>query len=361
MTSALASAPSETAAPRRLSEIREDVRHLAGRGRIDEAIALMRRLVAAVPDEPRLGRELIVLLQVAGRTVEADVVAVRLDPTDVAAWRRLARYHRRRGELDRFEWALRGWRDADPDCPTGRHFAAVADSLRGRGEPEGAPEGYVRDLFDSYAHRFDEHLLSLGYRAHEAVADEMVRRLPESASGHRPVVGDLGCGTGLVGQAIVERLGGRVRPGLVGVDLSPQMLGRAADRTLPDGGPVYDELVLGDLTSFLAERPGAFDAIATADTFIYLGDLRPVFEVAATALRPGGRLVASIERAAPEVAADVGYRVLTSGRFEHRIDWVISELTRVGFVDVVATEFVVRQENGSPIPGAVVTATVGSA
>ena len=137
------------------------------------------------------------------------------------------------------------------------------------------------------------------------------------------------------------------------------VLERAADRTAPHGGHVYDELVLGDLTSFLADRPRAFDAIVTADTFIYLGDLRPVFEVAACALRPGGLMVASIEQAAPDVDPDVGYRVLTSGRFEHRIDWVTAELTRVGFVDVAATEFVVRQEDGAPITGAVMTATIG--
>src|SRR6202012_4484032 len=73
---------------------------------------------------------------------------------------------------------------------------------------------------------------------------------------------DLGCGTGLCGPLL--------RPWaarLVGVDLSPKMLSKAAARG------VYDQLNCAELTQWLAEEAQPFDVIVCADVLCYFGDL----------------------------------------------------------------------------------------
>ena len=51
---------------------------------------------------------------------------------------------------------------------------------------------------------------------------------------------------------------------------------------------VYDDLHRGDLVTFLVERPQSYDVLTAAATLIHFGDLRPVFDAAAVALRDRG-------------------------------------------------------------------------
>ncbi|NIP27148.1 MAG: methyltransferase domain-containing protein, partial [Phycisphaerae bacterium] len=69
---------------------------------------------------------------------------------------------------------------------------------------------------------------------------------------------------------------------LVGVDLSRAMLEIAKRSRL------YDELKQMDLIAFLRANSNAFDILVSADTFVYLGDLRPVFAAAVSAIRKDG-------------------------------------------------------------------------
>jgi predicted TPR repeat methyltransferase len=104
------------------------------------------------------------------------------------------------------------------------------------------------------------------------------------------------------------------------------MLDRARDRGL------YDALVCEELTAFLARSPGAFDLIVATDVLIYFGDLAPLFEATAAALRPGGWLAVSFEDAdadagVPGVASrgqpGLGYSFRPSGRFAHALSYVL--------------------------------------
>ena len=116
-------------------------------------------------------------------------------------------------------------------------------ALIGRGDAPGAlPQAYVARLFDDYAPRFDKHLTkNLGYRAPALIAEA----LSAVASGRRFASAlDLGCGTGLMGEA----LRGRVDR-LTGVDLSAAMIAKARERG------VYDELVVGDAAAMLGREP----------------------------------------------------------------------------------------------------------
>src|SRR5262249_17531057 len=112
------------------------------------------------------------------------------------------------------------------------------------------------------------------YHGADLVAEALQRLSGECASLQ---VLDAGCGTGSIGKLI----GGRVRR-LDGVDLSPEMLGRAK------GKRTYDQLHEGDLVEFLAGRPDSYDAVTSAATLIHFSDLRPVLDAAAIALRDDG-------------------------------------------------------------------------
>ena len=39
---------------------------------------------------------------------------------------------------------------------------------------------------------------------------------------------------------------------------------------------VYDDLIVAELTAYLQSAAGSYDLIASADTLVYFGDLRPV-------------------------------------------------------------------------------------
>ncbi len=189
---------------------------------------------------------------------------------------------------------------ADPDDVV---LAHLVDAMDGTTSAK-APERYVSQVFDSYADRFDDHLVGhLGYRAHEMVAGIVAEALP---AGTEARILDAGCGTGLCGpllRPVAERL--------VGVDLSARMLAKAGERG------VYDALVQDELARFLNTTTERFEAIVSADVLCYVGDLRGVFQAATRALSDGGLLAFTVER-----QPDPGFRLTPSGRYAHGLDHV---------------------------------------
>jgi predicted TPR repeat methyltransferase len=141
---------------------------------------------------------------------------------------------------------------------------------------------YVRNLFDQYAGRFDRELVeTLGYSA-----PALLRAALDRTGGDRRYerVLDLGCGTGLMGEAIRDRA-----DELAGVDLSPNMIVAAKRKN------IYDRLIAGDLIECLAAETAPFDLILAADVFVYLPDLNPIFKAAAEKLSASGLIAFTVE------------------------------------------------------------------
>jgi predicted TPR repeat methyltransferase len=146
--------------------------------------------------------------------------------------------------------------------------------------------------------------------------------------------------------------GARVAPyarRLVGVDLSEGMLALAREKN------VYDALTKAELTDYLRDARDAFDVIVSADTLVYFGDLESVFAAAAGALRPNGIFVFTLEHAAGGAAA-VDYRLETHGRYSHARAYVEQVLTRSGLQPTIA-HAELRMEAGAPVAGLVIRAT----
>lgn len=270
MTMTVLAAPPE----RTLRSWHDEVRALHAAGRTCEAVELLGRLVEAAPDRPRLRRDLMTLLRADGRSVDADRMAVELDPTDASAWCRLSCHARRTTDLDLFVESSLGWERARPGDPTVAHFASIARQIRD-GRTYARPErGYITELFDNYADRFEGHLEQLGYRGPDVVADLVADLMADGVLALDSTVADLGCGTGLVGDRLRTTTPWDGR--LTGVDLSPRMLEHTAARAI-DNAPVYDSVAEADFVEYLdLVGPSGLDVVLAADAFIYVGDLRPI-------------------------------------------------------------------------------------
>ncbi|HYD78214.1 MAG TPA: tetratricopeptide repeat protein [Paucimonas sp.] len=220
-----------------------------------------------------------------------------------------------------------------------RHLIAA---LSGE-NPEYGSSQYVQKLFDNYANSFDTHLVKeLEYVGPEKLV-ALIRRHAEPPPAKWDVL-DLGCGTGLVGSAIAAD-----KCRLVGVDLSPGMLEKARALNL------YDRLEQADLLVMMrSEKASSYDVIIAADVFIYVGRLDEIFAEAKRLLRPGGRFAFSVEAGESSSAGDeavgAGYRLTTTARYVHTVDYLdrLSHLNGFRKLEIMSSP--VRVDHGKPVP-----------
>jgi predicted TPR repeat methyltransferase len=196
------------------------------------------------------------------------------------------------------------------------------------------PAPYVRHLFDQFAEGYDRRMLDeLSYCAHRilrGLADMVMAAEPGTLD-----VLDLGCGTGLAGEAFKD-----LARRLDGVDLSPGMIERARCRGL------YDALAVGDVESIGAEEGRAYNLIVSADTLVYLGNLGTVFRGAAQRLKPGGFFLFTVEQ-----KTGAGYGLGSKRRYGHSEPYLREEAARAGFEIMGLLECSPRREANMPVAG----------
>jgi predicted TPR repeat methyltransferase len=233
------------------------------------------------------------------------------------------------------------WQASDPNDPIPQHMLAA---MGGAQRPRRASDGYVRATFDDFAESFDRNLQELGYRAPQ-VLWEAVSGACSLESRSALAVLDLGCGTGLCGPFLRP-----VARRLVGVDLSPNMLSKAAARA------VYDQLNCGELTQWLAECMQRFDLAVAADVLCYFGDLSAAFANVHSVLLPGGHFACSLEALPADASVADGYVLRPHGRYQHERSYVEQVLANAHLEIVsIATE-TLRYERQDPVTGLLVVA-----
>lgn len=236
----------------------------------------------------------------------------------------------------------------EPEDVGAQHFVTA---LSGQ-NPDHPAESYVRNLFDQFAGTFDRHLLAaLGY----TIPRDLIDALLAAGSPNPPWdVLDLGCGTGLVGREIAPHA-----RSLIGIDLSPKMIGRAAESGL------YTQLKVADLGAALnAEPANHYDVVTAADVFLYVGKLDSVVSAARRVLRSGGMFAFSVEAAERNPSAmradGLGYQLMPTGRYVHFESYLRSLALRNAFEIKLFRAIRVRTEHRRPVMGWITVWTCNS-
>ncbi|QSA96396.1 tetratricopeptide repeat protein [Methylococcus sp. EFPC2] len=311
--------------------------------RMAESIAAYRKAIAADAGRPEPRYKLSQALLAEGRLAEAeDEMRGYLSqrPETSSAYEALGRIlilQERQGEL---AGVLEDW---ERNLPGDHRLEHARAAWSFQAAPARASDGYVRQVFDGFAENFDATLKKLDYRAPQALV-EALHETGDMGEGKADIL-DAGCGTGLCGP-LLRPLAKR----LVGVDLSAGMLAKAGELG------IYDALHEAELGDYLQRQAGAFDVVLSADTLVYFGDLKPVIAAAAAVLRPGGRLLFSLEHAADAEPEPV-YRLNAHGRYSHTQAHVAEALNAAGLGLLCLRHEVFRKEAGQPVPGLLVVAS----
>ena len=138
----------------------------------------------------------------------------------------------------------------------------------------------MRDLYNSWADKYDQDILETGYATPARVALALSAELSERDA---PIL-DFGCGTGLSGSALVEAGFTRID----GTDLSGEMLNVARKKQ------IYSELWETDPSSPLPVKPGKYRAVTAIGVISVGGAPASVYDDLLQILAPGDLLAFSL-------------------------------------------------------------------
>ncbi|SMD19921.1 methyltransferase domain-containing protein [Rhizobium sp. RU36D] len=266
--------------------------------------------------------------------------ALDLAPDWAAGHLRLADYREKAGDLQGAAEALRRVLDLDPEDIFGASLKLAV--IGARDAPQLPPSRYVEALFDDYADRFETALLQkLDYSVPRDLAALLAGTVGERKFA---VAVDLGCGTGLMGVEIADRV-----ERLEGFDLSANMLAKAAEKG------IYHQLAQADLSQPATESglfgeglgEGRADLIVAADVMMYLGNLEAVFDLVAALATKDAILAFSVE----DGAGEAGYALAESLRYRHDETYVRALIARHGFDTLETRRQTIRMDGGKPVAG----------
>ena len=306
---------------------------LAELEKLPAAAHIYHRALARAPDDRDILYNLGVLYRRMNRYAEAMrhlVRVIELDPDYAAAHSHLGAMWAQLGEKELAIGSFEKLVALDHQAESARHMLAAL-----REETPAAPaREYVAGLFDQYAGKFEDELMEqLGYRVPFIMAELLRETFGHEMHGQ---LLDLGCGTGLAGEAFLAHAAG-----LTGVDLSGGMLEQARQKN------IYDALHQEDLLEFCRrDQQRRFDLAVAADVLNYLGDLAPLFQVVGNCLQPGGLLLFSIEEGAND-----GFVLQENGRYAHSPQYIQTLITGHGFTVLNQRQCELRREKGRWVHG----------
>lgn len=272
----------------------------------------------------------------------ADLMNQALDlvPEWAAGWDLLGGYHDRAGNVAS---AISAWRHLEALDDEGVFGARLKLAVHGAGTTgEGTAVSYVEALFDQYAPQFENSLVNkLEYQVPDLLDGLLREEIAQLGIDRFAVAFDLGCGTGLMGQRLRDRV-----EHLEGIDLSAAMIAETARKG------IYDRLEKAELVAFLKRHSAQADLVTAADVFIYCGALPPVLDAVVPAMRPGGLLAFSLE--AHEGEEPVFLRA--SLRYAHGVETTRQALFDAGLEVLRFETATLRQDRGMPIAGLLVVA-----
>ena len=295
-------------------------------GRFEEATAAYEQAAVLKPDDADIPYNLGCCLQAAGNVraaARAYEKVLEFVPDHASALGNLACCVHRSGDHGRAAQLYRRLLALQPDHASARY---MLDALSGKNTAAPPPE-YVQDLFDGYAGNFEHDLLeNLSYRVPLLLA-ALLKNTIGPGTGVMRVL-DLGCGTGLAGAAMASWA-----VHLTGVDLSANMVAAAREKGC------YDQLLVGDVVEVMHALDRPVDLLLAADVLTYLGDLRPLFNAAATSVIPGGLFCFSTEKGEKD-----DWLLRSTGRYAHHRRYICRMAEEHGWEKVEMRTARIRKE-----------------
>lgn len=221
----------------------------------------------------------------------------------------------------------------NPEEVTGRHMLNAINE----NTTKTAPIAYVENLFNQYANDFEKHLIKkLKYNVPSLLREFYDESFNDMETQVRIL--DLGCGTGLSGQAFKD-----LSYHLTGIDISKNMITAAKEKQ------IYDFVIHGEICenlTLLEKQNLLFDLFICTDVLIYVGDCDEIFSMVKKISSNRSRFILSTENMDGE-----GYALLKSGRYAHSKNYVIDCARRYGFDVVNYKEIPIRWTSSGTIYG----------
>lgn len=188
--------------------------------------------------------------------------------------------------------------------------------------------------FDDYAATFEQRLVDkLHYTLPFRVAETLQRVCGDACRFES--VADLGCGTGLTGEAI-RSVTGR----LTGIDISENMIEFARAKNC------FDQLYCGDVVATLNAQADQFDLFVATDVLVYIGNMEALMSAILAHATPGALFLFSTEKLAGE-----GLLLQATGRYAHSASYV-HDVMMAHNCSVISEEVIdLRLETGSWLKG----------
>jgi predicted TPR repeat methyltransferase len=306
---------------------------LVASGDANAALATARESAQLYPDAAPVAVALGQVLRVSGHIPAAIGEfqrALRLDGGHLSARAELGATWLDAGEAEK---ALESWRGIPREELTPELRAMIADAERSLSQSR-SDARYVRHLFDQFSSDYDARMLTqLAYRA-PVILREFAQFLGLAGRARYSIL-DLGCGTGLMGEAVRDWA-----RRLDGVDLSLQMIEKARAKG------IYDALYDADICSWLEEPGQRYDLIIAADTIVYLGDLAPLYSTVSKRLEEDGTFLFTTEKREGD-----GFELGPKRRWRHSESYLRSQAQHAGLRVAGLMSCVPRTEAGQPVPG----------
>lgn len=239
-------------------------------------------------------------------------------------------------KLQLYEEAIIQFKAALKINPNLSNISIALAALEQKNIPTIAPQNYVEELFDRYADNFDDDLINqLNYKSPKL----LYQRYQKLSNNSNINILDLGCGTGLCGEEFKK-----ISNKLIGVDLSTEMLKKAAHRQ------IYSELIQSDICDYMKNSNTKFELILCADVLVYMGDLSSFFSLIKKCLNNNGVCLFTIESSQSNT-----FELKNSQRYGHSLEYISSLTLNNNLTLIDSIKSVLRNDKGVGVEGYIVT------
>lgn len=219
-------------------------------------------------------------------------------------------------------------------APEREDIQHILAALQHQNTSSTAPQRFVSELFDQYAAYYDIHLnRQLKYQVPNEINKLLLNAI--NTDTHHWDVLDLGCGTGLVAEALQLSY-----HNIDGIDASQNMLDVAKHKNH------YHELIHGMIPQAL-DQVSQYQLVIAADVFTYIGKLDQVIDHISRHSNEKGYLCFSVE----QHHQDQDFLLQETIRYAHNRKYINALASKYGFNILEQRSIILREQNQQTVEG----------